>query len=93
MSFYRKEYVKRTRDDCRCDWCGEYILSGESSIVAVGVYEGDFNQSRYHPECDHAITRFCDANNCWGEELPPHHVMNRGGIMEKGEPENQEIDT
>ena len=86
MSFHNETLVKKTRRAKRCNWCSERIEKGESSVVTSGVYDGDFYRGRYHPECSAAITRYYTANKCWGEEMPDW-AMNRGGILEAGEPE------
>ena len=86
MSFHNERQVKRTRRNCRCDWCGECVEKGAPSVTTSGVFEGDFYKGRYHPECNEAATRYYNANDCWGEAMPDW-LMNRGGIEEKGEPE------
>lgn len=85
MSFHNETHVKRTRRTRRCDWCGEMIHKGEPSVATSGIFEGDFYQGRYHPECNAATLRWCRREG-WGEALP-EYPMNRGGIEEKGEPE------
>lgn len=86
MSFHNERHVKKTRRARRCDWCGERIEQGDPSVVTSGVYEGDFSTGRYHPECAAAIHRYFEVNRAWAEEMP-WDLMNRGGIQEKGEPE------
>ena len=86
MSFHNETIVKKTRRAKRCNWCSERIGKGDPSVVTSGVYEGNFYQGRYHPECSAAITRYYTENECWGEEMPEWQ-MNRGGILEAGEPE------
>ena len=55
MSTILKETnVKRTRNKCRCDWCGEIVNSGEPSLSMAAVWDGDFSTTRYHPECHKA---------------------------------------
>lgn len=87
MSFHNETHVKKTRRARRCDWCDERIEKGDPSVSTSGIFEGDFYQGRYHPECAAAITIYYTVNQCWGEEMPDW-TMNRGGIEEKGEPEN-----
>jgi hypothetical protein len=90
MSLYKETNVKQTRKNCICRWCWERIDSGESSVIIAGVFDGDFQTARYHPECRRAITAWYDINKCHGEELPDYE-MNRGGIREKGQPEQRFI--
>jgi hypothetical protein len=92
MSFHRETHVKKTRRAHRCDWCTERVEKGEPSVVAVGIFEGDFYRDRYHPECAAAITRYYTVNRCWGEAMPDW-PMNRGGIEEAGEPEKPQENT
>ncbi len=91
MSFHRETPVKRTRRQSWCRWCGERIWKGDPSVVASGVFEGDFYSLRYHPECSVACTRYYQVNRCWGEEMP-EGPMNRGGILEQGEVETEPLD-
>jgi len=86
MSFQNEAHVKKTRRARKCDWCCQTIEKGEPSVSTSGVFDGDFYQGRYHPECFDAIPRYCTENRCWGEQLPDF-PMNRGGIQESGEPE------
>ena len=88
MSFHNETHVKKTRRARRCDWCAERIEKGDPSVSTSGIFEGDFYQGRYHPECSAAITRYYTVNKCWGEEMPDW-TMNRGGIEEAGEPESE----
>lgn len=86
MSFNNETKVKKTRHDCRCDWCSERIDKGDPSVSVSGVFEGDFYRGRYHPECSAAIRRYYEVNKWWGEAMPSE-PMNRGGIVERGDPE------
>lgn len=88
MSFHNETHVKKTRRARKCDWCSERINKGDPSVSTSGIFEGDFYQGRYHPECSAAITRYYTVNKCWGEEMPDG-PMNRGGIEEAGEPESE----
>lgn len=38
----RKEYT--------CIWCGEKVLKQEKHTHLIGVFDGDFNDDRYHRE-------------------------------------------
>ena len=35
----------------RCIWCGERIAIGEQHIHEVSKFDGDFQDHRWHPEC------------------------------------------
>jgi len=47
----------KARKRRRCEWCGEWIEVGESCILRKYVFEGSFNNSRQHPECNEAMKR------------------------------------
>lgn len=86
MSFHNERDVKRTRKSCRCRWCHEIIEKGQPSVVATGVYEGDFYSTRWHPECNEAFHRWWKKYGQHEDEFP-YDPMNRGGIEPYGEPE------
>ena len=88
MSFHNEIQVKRTRRTRRCDWCGELMQKGDPSVSTSGIFEGDFYQGRYHPECNDAIARWWKKYGHHGDEFPDW-TMNRGGVEEKGEPETE----
>lgn len=90
MSFHNEIHVKKTRRTRRCNWCGELIQKGDPSVSTSGIFEGDFYQGRYHPECNDASLRWCRKHG-WSEPLP-EWLCNRGGIEEKGEPEQETSD-
>lgn len=39
------------RKPYRCIWCGEAISKGELHIFERSIYEGRFQNNRWHPEC------------------------------------------
>ncbi len=86
MSFHNETHVAKTRRSRRCDWCQERIAKGDPSVATSGIFEGDFYQGRYHPECNESSLRWYRVNRCWGEPMP-EEAMNRGGIEPQGEPE------
>ena len=92
MSFHNETHVTKTRRTRKCGWCAQRIEKGDPSVATSGVFEGDFYQGRYHPECAAAITRYYTVNNWWGEEIP-QWTMNRGGIEEAGEVESESAAT
>lgn len=36
----------------RCIWCGEFILVGEKYRREQSVYDGEFQNHAWHPECN-----------------------------------------
>ena len=54
-----------------------------------GVYDGDFYNARYHPECDAAISRWWVVYG--RDDEFPQYLINRGGIEERGEPEKETL--
>lgn len=86
MSFHNVVSVKATSRNRKCDWCWEPIKKGEPSCATSGIFEGDFYQGRYHPECYEAAGKWYEVNRCWGEAMPEER-MNRGGIEAYGDPE------
>lgn len=88
MDFFNKTKIKKTRKARWCDWCGEKIQKGDPSVCTAGIFEGDFFTGRYHPECDAAVERYYDENDCYGEVMP-EELMTRGGITEKSKSSNE----
>ena len=54
-----------------CMWCGQHINAGEQYIRLSGVYDGDFQVNKFHPECDEACTQEA-AYEGPGFEFWPH---------------------
>lgn len=52
MSFTSMTQVTACAKPHRCHWCGERIEKGQPATKVAGVWDGDFGQSYYHPECD-----------------------------------------
>lgn len=46
----------------RCIWCGEGIAKGEMHLNEKSVYDGAFQDHRWHPECK------ADAQQCFEGE-------------------------
>jgi predicted nucleic acid-binding Zn-ribbon protein len=44
------------RKQHRCTWCGEHIEKGDTYVRVSGVFDGDLQTSKFHPECDDACT-------------------------------------
>jgi hypothetical protein len=47
--------VVKLRKRHSCEWCGEAIEVGESCILRKYTFDGQFNNSRQHPECNTAM--------------------------------------
>lgn len=58
----RKPYV--------CIWCGEEISKGEQHVKTDGVFDGDFQSSRFHSECHVAMEK--ELKESREEEFPPY---------------------
>ena len=86
MSFYTTRHVKKTRKECKCDWCREPINAGDPSVYISGLCEGDLFTFRYHPECRDATQRWYREYGLSDDYLPEER-MNRGGIELYGKEE------
>jgi hypothetical protein len=84
MSFFEVKQIKAARKPCRCYWCDETIKIGDSKTTTATVFEGEFQATKFHPEC-------YDALELWQElylgeyEWPEMGSMERGSFSEKGE--------
>lgn len=56
-----------------CIWCGEGIPVGEKHRHERSIYEGNFQDHRWHMECDQAWTILCSH----GEQEFEAHVNER----------------
>jgi hypothetical protein len=55
MSFtFLSETKHRARKIHLCIWCNDKIIVGEFYLSQSGIYEGDFQHSKYHLECAQA---------------------------------------
>lgn len=43
------------RKQHRCIWCGQPIAVGEKHRHERSIYDGQFQDQRWHPECDEAF--------------------------------------
>lgn len=50
-----KTHVKKARNSCVCEWCGESIYSGTSYTACHGIYEGEPYRTQWHDECIAAV--------------------------------------
>ncbi len=56
MSFFSSRWIKKTRKQHECWWCGTKIEAGSVAHYASGLgCEGDFSSGHAHPECQAAI--------------------------------------
>ena len=62
-----------------CIWCKEIIQKGEQHVHSVLIYDGDFQDHRWHPECLAAWGRDYAENH---EEEFPAHAFKRGSTEE-----------
>lgn len=53
-----KEYPRvKAKKKHMCVWCAEIIEIGEIYFRLINVFDGNFNDSRYHLECSEASLR------------------------------------
>lgn len=69
----RKEHI--------CEWCGEKINIGEKYYRYKGIYDGDFQDTCMHLECELASQKFF-AENIYEDEFTPYEFK-RGSVEEK----------
>lgn len=48
------ETKPKARKDYRCIWCQETIFKGEIHVHEISVFDGNFQDHRWHVECDAA---------------------------------------
>lgn len=58
------------RKDYRCIWCPELIRKGEKHIHEVSKWEGEFQNHRWHPECQKAADGY--FRKCGESEFDPN---------------------
>lgn len=71
-SLIREKWLK-ARKQHRCIWCGEAIALGEHHRHEISIYEGHFQDHRWHPECDADAKIYFDS----GEEAFEAHSAER----------------
>lgn len=69
----------KARKEYGCIWCREKIQKGEVHVHESSKYEGDFQDHRWHPECQEAAGKFFRDNNA--EDFEPH-FFKRGSSEE-----------
>lgn len=70
----------KARNRYRCIWCPEDIIKGEEHVQQAGIYEGEFQNSRYHREC------FAASMKYWRESIDDSfepHSFKRGTDEER----------
>lgn len=65
------ETKPKARKRYLCIWCPEFIEIGQQHIHEASVYDGDFQDHRWHPECKKAADEFF-AQNPHEEQFEPH---------------------
>ncbi len=75
--------TRKARRGYHCVWCGEPIHPGETHLYRRGVFEGEFQADRWHPECEHASAEYfrLEFPHGSGEFCP--ETFKRGTIEEK----------
>lgn len=63
----RDTHVARKKH--RCIWCGEEIGKGDKYLDAAGTMDGNFEHSKWHPECDKFALDNCGPGSF---EFAPH---------------------
>ena len=60
----------KARKEHRCIWCGEKILVGEQHTHERSIYDGNFQNHRWHGECfKSSREQFSEWDDC---EFEPH---------------------
>jgi len=75
---------RKARKDHKCVWCGEKILKGQTYDYYAGVFDGEFQISRYHMECTGVAGEWCRENDPWGDGFDPYQFY-RGTPIEAGD--------
>lgn len=65
----------------RCIWCWQLIKKGEGYIREASVYDGEFQDFKWHPECKQESGRIANEEGGlieWvsGMERPPKEYLN-----------------
>lgn len=76
----RDTEITKTRKRHRCVWCGTHIEIGQPAHSSAWIWEGNFQQGHFHPECWSALSRSEDDGEGWIEGEQPRGVaVNRYG--------------
>lgn len=68
------------RKDYICEWCSEKILKGEKYYRYKGIYEGRFQDTCMHLECEDASSKYFKNNTC--DDFAPYQFK-RGSQEER----------
>lgn len=69
MSDFGEMKTVKVRKDCKCSWCGELILKGQSVSRFKGNWQGDWQNWKMHDECLDYYTKEDDMD----EGFTPFH--------------------
>lgn len=62
--------TRKAAKERQCIWCPEKITKGEKHLHVASVYDGVFQDHRFHLECAEAMQK--DYSEHHEEEFPPH---------------------
>lgn len=71
------ENTRKARKEHRCVWCGQKIAVGEAHTHERSIYEGEFQNHRWHRECYDAMQE--EARESGGEMEFAYMDNPRGG--------------
>lgn len=75
---------KRLKDEQACAWCGEAIEAKTPAISHRGAIDGEPFQAHHHPECEHAVHDWYQANATQDTIDLPYPPV---GSMQRGSPD------
>ena len=78
----RRTKIKKARNNYRCLWCDEMILKGYSYVDLVGIYDYQFQNGKFHPECEAILDVACGKDGFW----PDDGDRIRGGTKDEYSP-------
>jgi len=62
MSYHQFSlHETKARKKHRCSWCGEPIPPGETYWREKSVYDGNFQNDAWHPECWEDFGQYCEG--------------------------------
>lgn len=72
--FSKKQLL--SRKDHKCAWCGELIVKGQLYVFERSIYDGRYQNHRWHPECNEAAEQEAKRGECefdlYENDRPPH---------------------